>query len=85
MVVTGGALTGGVAGVGLPATLAEVRERAREVLPAAAWGYHSGGAGDEVMLQESSTAWRRWAPRPRVLVDVTAVDLSVLVLGEVAP
>jgi isopentenyl diphosphate isomerase/L-lactate dehydrogenase-like FMN-dependent dehydrogenase len=54
---------------------------ARERLDENAWEYFRGGAGDESTMRENVTAFTRWKLRPRVLVDVTAIDTSTTVLG----
>jgi isopentenyl diphosphate isomerase/L-lactate dehydrogenase-like FMN-dependent dehydrogenase len=54
---------------------------ARERLDENAWEYLRGGAGDESTLRENLAAFARWKLRPRVLVDVTAIDTSTTVLG----
>jgi len=43
--------------------------------------YFAGGAGDEVTLRESVSAWGRWRLRPRVLNDVREVSTRAEVLG----
>jgi isopentenyl diphosphate isomerase/L-lactate dehydrogenase-like FMN-dependent dehydrogenase len=53
---------------------------ARERLDENAWEYFRGGAGDESTLRENLAAFERWKLRPRVLVDVTAVDTATTVL-----
>jgi 4-hydroxymandelate oxidase len=62
-------------------TLSELRERARERLPAAVWDFVDGGSGTEQTLRESEAAYRGVRLRPRVLVDVSAPDCSVDILG----
>src|SRR5687768_6330826 len=57
-------------------------ERARAVLPESTYVYYAGGAGDEQTLAENVEAWRRVWLRPRGLVDVRRVDLSVELLGD---
>jgi 4-hydroxymandelate oxidase len=47
----------------------------------AAFDYIAGGAGDEITLADNIGAWRRWRLRPRVLVDVSAIDTSTTWLG----
>ena len=47
----------------------------------AAFDYVAGGAWDEITLAENEAAWRRRRLRPRVLVDVSAVDPSTTMLG----
>jgi 4-hydroxymandelate oxidase len=66
----------------LPATLDALEEVARENLSEAAYNYYAGGAEDEVTLQANRAAFGRFFLRPRVLVDVGEVDLSVELLGE---
>lgn len=56
-----------------------------DLLGPEAYGYFSGGAGDEVTLRDNEDAWRRWALMPRVLVDVSERDLSVELLGRRRP
>lgn len=43
--------------------------------------YYAGGANDEVTLREAPRAWEQLRLIPRVLVDVSALDLSTTVLG----
>ncbi len=66
-------------------TITEYAEAARAVLDPGAWAYYAGGAGDELTLRGNASGWAEWALRPRVLVDVSAVDPSVTVLGERLP
>jgi 4-hydroxymandelate oxidase len=66
----------------LPVSVDEYEERAREVLPAMVFDYYAGGAGDERTLRGNRTAFDRWSIRPRVLVDVSARDLSTTVVGQ---
>jgi len=68
-----------------PLTLTEYPEAAQALLSPAAWAYYSGGAGEETTLRANVTGWTAWALRPRVLVDVSEVDLGVTVLGQRLP
>jgi len=54
---------------------------ARARLPADAYGYLAGGAGDEVTLRENVMAYARRRLRPRMLVDVSRIDPSTTMLG----
>ncbi len=54
---------------------------ARATLPAAAFDYFAAGAGDEVALEESRIAWRRYRLRPHAFPGVASPDLSVEILG----
>ncbi len=68
----------------LPAELLSVDEyelAARHRLPADVWDYLAGGAGSEATLTANRAALRRWALRPRFLVDVSACDPSTTLLG----
>jgi 4-hydroxymandelate oxidase len=58
---------------------------ARQRLEPPAWAYYAGGAGDEVTLADNVAGWRRWALRPRVLVDVSRVDPATTLLGRPRP
>ncbi len=40
-----------------------------------------GGGWDGITLAENLAAWRKYTFRPRVLVDVSAIDLSTTLLG----
>lgn len=50
-------------------------------LPTMVADYYEGGAGEERTLRENRAAFARWTFRPRVLVDVSTVDLGTTVLG----
>jgi 4-hydroxymandelate oxidase len=54
---------------------------ARERMPHASYEYYAGGAGDEHTLAENRRAFGRITLRPRVLVDVSRIDLATDVLG----
>lgn len=66
-------------------SLRDFEEPARERLHPAAWAYYARGAGDEVTLRENLTAWDRYHLRPRILVDVEAIDLRTTLLGQRVP
>ncbi|MGH7751908.1 MAG: alpha-hydroxy-acid oxidizing protein, partial [Gemmatimonadales bacterium] len=65
-----------------PLNLAEYEALACGRLPAGARDYIMGGAGDEVTLRENVAAFGRLRLLPRVLVNVSQVDPSVVVLGQ---
>ena len=46
-----------------------------------AWDFYQGGSDDEVTLRANRTAFERIRLRPRMLVDVSNVELSTTVLG----
>ncbi|XP_061556724.1 hydroxyacid oxidase 1 [Phycodurus eques] len=54
---------------------------ARKVLPKAVYDYYSSGAEEQVTLADNVAAFKRWRLIPRVLRDVSSVDLSASVLG----
>jgi 4-hydroxymandelate oxidase len=62
--------------------LRKLREQARERLPESSFDYFDGGAGDEQTLADNEAAWRRVWIRPRVMVDVSAIDPSCTLLGQ---
>jgi 4-hydroxymandelate oxidase len=57
------------------------RESARERLPSEVLHYVRQGAGDSVSAGEAEAAWDRFRFVPRVLMDVTAVDVTTSLLG----
>lgn len=67
--------------VRLPSNPDALEAAARERLAPAVYDYYAGGAEDEVTLRANRAAYRRYALRPRVLVDVRGVDTSVELLG----
>jgi lactate 2-monooxygenase len=69
----------------LPVSAAELQERAREKLEAAAYGYVAGGAGSERTMAANLDAFERRGIVPRMLRDVSARDLSTKVLDTSMP
>ncbi|MFI5254518.1 MAG: alpha-hydroxy acid oxidase [Candidatus Limnocylindrales bacterium] len=61
--------------------LADFEPLAEAALSPEAWAYYSGGSWDEVSLHENEAAFRRRVLRPRVLVDVAAIEMNTTVLG----
>jgi 4-hydroxymandelate oxidase len=61
--------------------IGEFERRARDLLPEGAYDFFAGGAGAEDTVAANLSAWRELELRPHVLRDVSAVDLSVEVLG----
>jgi len=64
-----------------PINLFEFEELARERLPKEEYDYIAGGATDEISVDRNRRAFASWALRPRVLRDVSRLDLSTTVLG----
>lgn len=54
---------------------------AKGSLDAGTWAYFAGGADDEVTLRTNRSAFERVELRPRVLVDVSTVDMKTSALG----
>ena len=54
---------------------------AAQRLAGSTWDYVSGGAGDELTLEQNRRQWSEIKLAPRVLVDVAAIDTSIELLG----
>ncbi|MEH3033690.1 MAG: alpha-hydroxy acid oxidase [Aeromicrobium erythreum] len=65
--------------------MTDPRSDLEDLLGEGAHGYFAGGAGDEITLRDNGAAWSRFALHPRVLVDVSARDLSTTLLGRRRP
>ncbi|MCV0402211.1 MAG: alpha-hydroxy-acid oxidizing protein [Chloroflexi bacterium] len=68
-----------------PITLADLEPLARAAMEPAAWDYYAGGAGDELTIAGNRAAWDRLRLRPRVLVDVSSVDMATSAFGVALP
>lgn len=64
-----------------PINLFEFEALAKERLPKEEYDYIAGGATDEISVERNRRAYESWALRPRVLRDVSVLDLSTTVLG----
>ncbi len=62
--------------------LRKLESQARELLPEPYFDYYAGGAGEEQTIADNAAAWRSLWIRPRVMVDVGAVDTSCTLLGD---
>ncbi|KAM4099693.1 hypothetical protein ACB094_05G011000 [Castanea mollissima] len=67
--------------VGEPVNVKEFQELAREALPKMYYDFYAGGAEDQYTLKENVEAFHRIMIRPRILVDVSRIDMSTTVLG----
>jgi isopentenyl diphosphate isomerase/L-lactate dehydrogenase-like FMN-dependent dehydrogenase len=65
----------------LPINLFEFEAWAKERLPKEEYDYIAGGATDEISVERNRRAFESWALRPRVLRDVSTIDVSTTVLG----
>lgn len=62
-------------------TIADLRRIGRRRVPRAVFDYTDGAADSEAGLQRARRAWRSLEFEPRVLRDVSAPDISSMVLG----
>uniref|UniRef100_A0A3Q3AIH9 (S)-2-hydroxy-acid oxidase n=2 Tax=Kryptolebias marmoratus TaxID=37003 RepID=A0A3Q3AIH9_KRYMA len=62
--------------------VADFEKEARRVLPKAVYDYYRSGADGQNTLADNVAAFNRWYLLPRVMRDVSIVDLSVTVLGQ---
>src|SRR4051812_18240111 len=63
-------------------SIEDLRRIAKRRLPRAIFDFFDGGAEDEVTLRGNRAAFERVRLLPRVLVDVSAVDLKTGILGK---
>jgi L-lactate dehydrogenase (cytochrome) len=78
---TGGQLHGTERRLARAASVADLRLLARRRAPRAVFDYTDGAAGAEVGLRRSRQAFGRVEFQPRVLRDVSQVDLTTTILG----
>lgn len=64
-----------------PINVSEYEPLARARMEPSAWDYYCGGSDDEVTLRASRAAFERIQLLPRMLVDVSQIDLATTVLG----
>lgn len=64
-----------------PINLHEYEVLSQTRIDPSAWDFYQGGSDDEVTLRANRTAYERIRLRPRMLVDVSNIDLSTTVLG----
>ena len=65
--------------------IGDLRRSAQKVIPRPVFDYVDGGADEELSLAANTEAFRRWRFLPRALADVSAVDTTGQVLGNVVP
>ncbi|CAI0440732.1 unnamed protein product [Linum tenue] len=66
------------------ATITNVTEYqaiAKQKLPKMVYDYYASGAEDEWSLEENRNAFTRILFRPRILIDVSKIDMTTTVLG----
>jgi 4-hydroxymandelate oxidase len=59
--------------------------QAKALMAPASYAFAACGADDEISLAENMSAWRSLRLRPRVLRDVTKIETSTTVLGQLMP
>ncbi|XP_022955689.1 peroxisomal (S)-2-hydroxy-acid oxidase GLO4-like isoform X3 [Cucurbita moschata] len=64
-----------------PVNVNDFKELARLKLPKMYYDFYAGGAEDEHTLRENIQAFCRIMIQPRVLVDVSQIDMSTTILG----
>jgi 4-hydroxymandelate oxidase len=64
-----------------PINLLDYETLARERLQPAVWDYYQGGTEDEVTVRANRAAFASLRLRPRVLVDVSNIDMRATALG----
>ncbi|XP_013880334.1 2-Hydroxyacid oxidase 1 [Austrofundulus limnaeus] len=62
--------------------VSDFEEEARRVLPKAVYDYYRSGADGQNTLSDNVAAFNRWHLIPRVMRDVSIVDLSLTMLGQ---
>ncbi|XP_047153324.1 glycolate oxidase 1 [Vigna umbellata] len=61
--------------------VSEYEAIAKQKLPKMAFDYYASGAEDQWTLQENRNAFSRILFRPRILIDVSKIDMTTTVLG----
>nr|XP_015901714.2 peroxisomal (S)-2-hydroxyacid oxidase GLO4-like isoform X1 [Ziziphus jujuba var. spinosa] len=64
-----------------PVNVKEFQELAKNVLPKMYYDFYTGGAEDQYTLKQNVEAFQRITIRPRILLDVSRIDMSTTVLG----
>ena len=68
-----------------PISLADLEEKASQVMTPKVWGYVGGGAGNEHTQRANIEAFERWGVYPRMLVAPEERDLSIDLCGVSLP
>ncbi|KAG9335810.1 hypothetical protein JZ751_003642 [Albula glossodonta] len=67
---------------GKPVSVSDYEQEAKRKLPKAVFDYYFSGADEQETLADNVAAFSRWRLYPRVLRDVSQVDMSVSVFGQ---
>jgi len=65
-----------------PCNVWEYEAYAKATLPKNAFDYYSSGANDMITLRENRAAFNRLRMRPRIMRDVSAVNMETSILGD---
>ncbi|EAZ94357.1 alpha-hydroxy acid oxidase [Crocosphaera chwakensis] len=65
-----------------PINLFEYESLAQQQLSSMTWGYYSSGALDEITLKNNRKSFETYQLYPKVLVDVSEINLSTTLLGQ---
>src|SRR5689334_10125229 len=63
-------------------TVSEFEPHGQASMSPMAFAYVSGGAADELTMHANNEDWKTIRLRPRVLVDVSSLDLGIRMLGQ---
>ncbi|XP_047341255.1 peroxisomal (S)-2-hydroxyacid oxidase GLO4 [Impatiens glandulifera] len=66
---------------GEPVNVNEFQELAKQSLPKMYYDFYTGGSEDQYTLKQNVQAFSRIIIRPRILVDVSRIDMSTTILG----
>ncbi|KAJ1957532.1 Hydroxyacid oxidase 1 [Dipsacomyces acuminosporus] len=66
----------------VPVCVNDLEKLARDLMPAAAWGYYDSGANDEQTKFDNVRAFDNYRLHPRILRDVSKIDTSTTILGQ---
>ncbi|CAM0876673.1 unnamed protein product [Alopecurus aequalis] len=78
---SGGVLSAGPEKMGEITNMMEYQAIAKMKLPKQAYDYYASGAEDEWTLKENREAFSRILFRPRILIDVSNIDMTTSILG----
>jgi (S)-2-hydroxy-acid oxidase len=65
-----------------PVNVAEYERYAQSVLPKNAFDYYASGSNDMITLRENRAAFARLRLMPKILIDVSAINIETTILGE---
>ncbi len=65
-----------------PVNLAEFERYAKHSLPRNAHDYYASGSNDMITLRENRAAYSRLRILPRILIDVSKINIKTTILGD---